>query len=177
MDIPENIAVYYTDGYIYADIMGQKVKTQYAYEDFEKEFADLLSGFDMGDLADMEESFSAVSAGMIKSIEKFVSEENIVYTVKMAADPYDDYSADLVVNVLFTPDGKLDSVNLSVKLELGDMSELLGDYYVEIQMNFKITAGNGVGIEFPDFSGYIETDEDFSFDSFDIPGIMSAVMQ
>jgi len=141
-----NMSVYYTDGYLFADYAGEKIRQKVDLEDM---------GFNVPDMEDLED----ITGGMfdllpltIGSIEKTVSGEGIAYKLTNTSD-YGDIAIEASLSVGFAPGGEISSGNLALKLSFGEGETMpvLKDYYIDLQLDFKITFGGEVTIDFPDY--------------------------
>jgi len=143
----DDISVYYTDGYLFAEYAGEKIRQKVDLEDM---------GFDMSDISDMGD-LDEIAGGMfdmlpltIGSIEKTASAEGVAYRLTNTSN-YGDIAIEGSLNIAFAPGGEIGSVNFCMKLSPGEAIPVLKDYYIELQLDFKIMFGGEVTIDFPDY--------------------------
>ena len=139
------VSVYFKDGYLYMNYMGEKIKMQIP-EDADYDISELfsiseiLSGFKDIDIGD-----GNFTGSTINNIEKVVTMRYDTYTIKVADESTE---TEIVMSFAFNHKGEFVSIACKVKALGSDIS-------------FKITVGADVKkIRFPDFSDYIEADEE-----------------
>ena len=153
-------AVYYKDGYIYTETMGQKVKISLEgmSEEEASETAAALIGIDIFDMENMIEDMlksltmsmiGSLSAASFGSIDKTETEENIVFIFNAQTEIYDDAFYDTISIVIFT----LGVAGVNIFTQGFENGELL----YETIINIIFTSGDDITIDFPDFSEYEET--------------------
>ncbi|MCL2772447.1 MAG: hypothetical protein FWD71_03770 [Oscillospiraceae bacterium] len=147
---------YLKDGYLYSKSMGEKTKQTATQDD---SVDSLLTSLD----SSYGYIFDAFSVGECENIEKTVSNNNTVYKITAAETYYGSdasdanaeeklYTDDVVMNYTFSPSGKL----ISVARESKESSGGIVDYETNTDITIN-ASGDGVKIEFPDFSDYVES--------------------
>lgn len=135
--------VYYKDGYEYVDFAGKKTKKK-SKSDFNS-FDNINIIFD-----DMINNY--MNSDMVNKVEKTIDDKEIVYeTTSIRTMVWNEnVISSVIVTYVFTPQGELCSINNRI-MENGEIIEGTHD-------SITISIGDGVKIDFPDFSDYFDAE-------------------
>jgi len=144
-DITGDFAVYYKDGYIYADFMGEKIKQKIDFGEETDDMTGILSGIGIADILGLYSQLPDISAITIGGIEKNVTDNGITYTIISATGSLYGVSIDGAISLVFTPNGVFDSINLTGKtISDYDINPFYGIYHSETQLSIKINIGGDI---------------------------------